>query len=85
MKEKDKTLGLDRNTSKDEQLARKARVVAVVIAATMVMWMGAQWLGGKTGMETRFAFLFDLAALAALFWALIVTYQIWRARQQDKG
>ena len=79
------TLGPDHNTQLDEQLARKARVVAVVIAGTMIVWMGAQWIGGNLGLEPRFAILFDLAALAALFWALIVTFQIWRARQQDKG
>ncbi|MEP3296248.1 MAG: DUF5337 family protein, partial [Pseudoruegeria sp.] len=30
-------------------------------------------------------FLFDLAALAAFFWALVVTYQIWRHRQNNEG
>ncbi|MDR0809919.1 MAG: DUF5337 domain-containing protein [Gemmobacter sp.] len=58
--------------------AREARLVAFVIAGTMVLWMGAQWLGGRLGWETRFVFLFDLAALAAFVWALVVTYQIWR-------
>ncbi len=60
------------------RLAREARLVAFVIAGTMVLWMGAQWLGGRLGWETRFVFLFDLAALAAFVWALVVTYQIWR-------
>jgi hypothetical protein len=78
-------MGPDHNTQKDQQSARKARVVAVVIAITMIVWMGAQWFGGQFGFETRFAFLFDLAALAALLWALVVTAQIWRARRQDKG
>ena len=65
----------------DLQRARQARLVAIVLAATMVMWMGAQWLGGNLGLETRFVFLFDLAAIAAFVWALVVTYQIWRARR----
>ena len=47
----------------------------------MLLWMGAQWVGGKIGLEARYAFLFDFAALAAFFWALVVTYQIWRKRQ----
>ncbi|MCB6177386.1 DUF5337 domain-containing protein [Rhodobacter sp. Har01] len=59
----------------------KVRLVAVVIAATMILWMGAQWLGGEMGWPVRYVFLFDLAALAAFFWALVVTYQIWRERQ----
>lgn len=62
-------------------MAAQARMVALVLAATMILWMGAQWLGGQMGWDTRFVFLFDLAALAAFFWALVVTYQIWRKRR----
>lgn len=61
--------------------ARQARLVGIVLAATMVLWLGAQWLGGQLGWETRFVFLFDLAAIAAFVWAMVVTYQIWRGRQ----
>ena len=57
---------------------RDARLIAFIIAGTMLAWMGAQWLGGRLGWEPRYAFLLDLAALAAFFWALVVTYQIWR-------
>jgi hypothetical protein len=66
---------------RDRQLARQARLASVVIAATMVLWLGAQFLGGTLGWPPRFAFLFDLAALAAFIWALAVTYRIWRARR----
>jgi hypothetical protein len=65
----------------DLSRARRARVVGIVLAATMILWMGAQWLGGRMGWETRFVFLFDLAAIAAFVWALVVTYQIWRGRR----
>ena len=61
-----------------EALKRDARMIAFVIAGTMLAWMAAQWLGGKMGLEARYVFLFDLAALAAFFWALVVTFQIWR-------
>lgn len=67
----------------DQQLSARARQVAVVIAATIVGWIGAQWLGKQLGLAGRYAFLFDLAALAALFWSLVVIFQIWRRRQQD--
>ena len=69
----------------EEALARKARMVAVVIAVTMVLWMGAQWLGGRIGIETKYVFLFDLATLAAFFWAMVNTYQIWRTRRDSRG
>lgn len=61
--------------------AARARTVGLVLAGTMILWMGAQWLGGRMGWETRFVFLFDLAAIAAFLWALVVTYQIWRGRR----
>lgn len=67
----------------DKRLARQARVVSLVIAVTMVVWIGAQFLGGRLGLEARYAFLFDLAALAALFWSIVVIYQIWRARRNN--
>jgi hypothetical protein len=67
--------------ARDERLARQARLVAFVIATTMVVWMAAQWVGGEMGWETRFVFLFDFAALGAFVWAMIVTWRIWRQRQ----
>lgn len=67
---------------KDTYLAKKTRFVALVIAVSMCLWIGAQWIGSKLGMDTRYAVLLDLLALAAFLWALIVIYQIWRARQQ---
>jgi hypothetical protein len=65
----------------DLQRARQARLVGMVLAGTVVLWLGAQWLGRQLGWETRFVFLFDLLALAGFLWALVVTYQIWRGRQ----
>ncbi len=69
----------------EEALARKSRFVAVVIAVTMVLWMGAQWLGGQIGLQTKYVFLFDLATMAAFIWAMINTYQIWRTRRDSRG
>ena len=66
----------------DRQNASQTRLVALVIAGTMIVWFGAQWLGGLYGVAPRFAFLADLAALAGFTWALLVTYRIWRRRQK---
>ena len=66
-------------------LARQSRLAGLVIAGTAVLWIGAQYLGGQFGWEARYAFLFDLAALAAFVWALVVTYQIWRKRREHQG
>jgi hypothetical protein len=65
----------------ERRIARQGRVVAIVIALTMVLWMAAQWLGGWLGLDARYVFLFDFAAMAAFAWGMIVTWQIWRKRR----
>ena len=72
---------MQRPHPKDQRRAAQARRVAFVLVGTMALWLGAQWLGGQMGWDTRYAYLFDFAALAAFLWALVVTYQIWRGRQ----
>ena len=62
-------------------MARKARIAGIVMAATMILWMGAQVIGSEMGWAPRFALLIDLAALAGFLWALVTTYQIWRKRR----
>lgn len=66
----------------DDLSARQSKLVAFVLAGTMILWIGAQWLGSTFGWDARFAFLFDLAALAGFTFALVVTYRIWRKRQK---
>lgn len=72
---------MQRPDPKEQRRAAQARQVAFVLAGTMILWMGAQWLGGQMGWDARYVFLFDFAALAAFLWALVVTYQIWRGRR----
>lgn len=67
-----------------DPLRRQARIASIVILVAMVAWMGASYIGGQIGLPVRYAFLFDFAALAALFWALYVLYQVWRKRQHMK-
>lgn len=61
--------------------SRQARIASIVILVTFVVWMGASWIGGKVGLPVRYAFLFDFAALAAFFWALVVLIGVWRKRR----
>ena len=72
-------------SDQDKALARQGRLVALVIAGTMILWFLAQWIGRALGLEARYVFLFDLAALAGFLWALIVTFQIWRKRRDNQG
>ncbi len=69
-------------SDRDRRLVRQVRLAAVVMAVTMVLWVAAQYIGGQLGLPVRYAFLIDLAAIAALVWALAVTYFVWKARRR---
>lgn len=71
------------DNDQDRRFVGQIRIAAIVMAAAMLLWMGGQYLGGQLGWPVRFVFLFDLAAMAALVWALFVTYQVWKARRQN--
>jgi len=71
-------------TPEDRANARQGRLAALVIAVTMLLWMGVQALGPRLGWHPSLAFLFDLAALAAFVWALAVAWRLWQ-RQRRNG
>jgi Na+/citrate or Na+/malate symporter len=73
----------DKISATERRRRGQIRLAAIVMAATMVLWMAASFLGGRLGLPVRFAFLIDLAAIAALVWALFVTYWVWKARRED--
>lgn len=77
---KEPATGLERDTA----LARKGRTVGLVIAITIVLWLAVQLLGPMLGLPGRYALLFDFAALAALFWAMVNIFQMWQARRDEK-
>jgi Family of unknown function (DUF5337) len=68
-------------TPEDRSRAVQARLAAFVLAGTMVLWMGAQWLGGQYGWQARYVFLFDMLAMAAFVWTMAVTWRLWRSRR----
>ncbi|MGX9353775.1 DUF5337 domain-containing protein [Roseobacteraceae bacterium S113] len=70
---------------KDTAEAKQGRVVALVIAGSMLIWIAAQALGPALGLPGRYALLVDFAVLAALVWAMVNIYQIWRKRQSNRG
>ena len=73
------------SSDQDQKQARAGRVVSLVIAGAMVLWLAAQWLGPQLGLSGRYALLIDFAAIGALVWALVVTLQLWRKRQDKEG
>lgn len=71
-------------TPDPKAMQKQGRIVALVIAGAMLIWLGAQVLGPMLGLAGRYAILIDLLALAAFLWAMIVTIQIWRATRQNE-
>lgn len=72
-------------TEQDLAIAHKGRHISLVIAGTMVGWVGLSLIGGPVlGLPGRFALLFDLAALAGLIYAVANIIQLWRMRQENQ-
>jgi|TARA_B110000259_G_scaffold97800_1_gene112998 hypothetical protein len=70
----------------DHIQAKKGRTAGLVIAGSMLVWLGMQWAAVELNMSSRYMLLLDLAVMAAMVWSLVVTFQIWRTRRDaDKG
>ena len=70
----------------DHIRAKKGRTAGLVIAGSMLVWLGMQWAAVELNISSRYMLLFDLAVMAAMVWSLLVTFQIWRTRRDaDKG
>ena len=54
------------------------RLASIVIVVAMLLWMGLSFLGGELGIPVRYAFLIDMLCLAALGWALVTLFLVWR-------
>lgn len=72
---------LEHEAGRRDAAARKGRFTALLIAGTGLAWILATLIGGQLGLDNRTQALFDLMALAGFVWALVLIYQIWRARQ----
>ena len=62
---------------------RQVRLATIVIVVAFWVWMAGSALGGQRGVPVRFVFLLDLACMAALVWALVVLFRVWRARRDN--
>jgi hypothetical protein len=65
----------------DKAFARQGRLVALVIAGAGAFWVLAQVFGPQLGLAGEYAFLVDLAVLAAFVWSMFVAYGMWRKRR----
>ena len=62
----------------------QTRLASIVIAAAMLRRVGLSLLGGELGLAPRFAILLDMLCLAALGWALVTLFLVWRRQRADK-
>lgn len=70
---------------KEQAIARKGRHIGVVIAVTMVIWLGMTlFIGPALELPGRYALLFDFAAIAAFIYAGVNIFQLWRMRQDSQ-
>lgn len=68
----------------NDQMKASTRLASIVIVVAMLSWMAISWLGGAIGLPERYAFLADLAALAAFAFAFITLIRVWRLRQTEQ-
>jgi hypothetical protein len=71
--------------ARERVLMARSRVVSLVIAGAMVLWLLSLWFVPAFGLPVRYSFLFDFAALAALFWGFVVSLQLKRARKAARA
>ena len=64
---------------------RQGRVVGLVIAVTMLIWILAQSLGSYLGLPGRYALLIDFLAMVAFLWAIISGMLMWRSRRTTRN
>ena len=65
--------------------AKQGRVVGLVIATSMLIWILAQSLGPYLGLPGRYAILIDFLALVAFLWAIISGMLMWRSRRTKRN
>lgn len=78
---------VDHQTPKQQKEAAQVarlRQLSLVIIVTSVLWVGFQWLGPQLGLAGEYAFLIDLAAMAAFIWALLNGLALWRERRAER-
>lgn len=68
----------------NQNVSQAGQRVAIVVAATGVLWICANIAGEFLGLSVRTRAFFDLAALAGFGFALYMTFKLWQSRQHDK-
>ena len=64
--------------------AKAGRRAALFIAGTGVYWILAIMIGNWLDLPLRTRALLDLIALAGFVFALVMVFNVWRARRNDE-
>lgn len=64
--------------TQDRGRGRQGRVIALVIAATGLGWIGVQVAGAALGLSQNVLVLFDMLAAVGFVVALWMSYGLWR-------
>ena len=72
-------------TKESRREAKQGRVVGLVIAISMVIWILAQSLGPYLGLPGRYAILIDFLALVAFLWAIIAGVLMCRSSRNKRN
>ncbi|UWQ22832.1 DUF5337 domain-containing protein [Jannaschia sp. W003] len=62
--------------------ATQQRRIGAVILGTFALWIAVQFAASRLGWPVRWVALADLAALAALGWAVVMAVGLWRTRKE---
>ena len=66
-----------------ELTQKRGRTIAVIIAIAGLLSILAPGIVQTLGLPAKYEVLIYLFALAAFFWALVVTWKLWRDTRED--
>ena len=72
------------NRKQNKNQTKKGRLAGLVIAGSMLLWLGLQWLAVSFNLSVRLMLVIDFVVIAAMAWSLLATFQIWRARHHTE-
>ena len=70
--------------ARDKAFARKGQTAGLGIAAAGLLAIFAPAVVGTFGLPPRYEILLYLFSLAAFIWAMVVVWQMWQMRIDDK-
>lgn len=70
--------------SGSDEVSRRGRQLALVIAGLGVAWIAVTAIGAAMGWSMRLRALFDLIILAGFGWAIWQVIGLWRSQKQNR-